>query len=341
MHVVELKADDEGEIADFLCDLGKRDPSVLGYHFPFYSQMLSRIGVGTPLTLGVRNSSGLTGLLPGIIRHRDAGTVYGSLPFFGPNGGCLCVDESVRKRLLSGLIEILSQERRMLSASIVTPLFAPDLEIYEKELVPQFRACKTNLITYISNRRWSKALRYDIRRAAKLGVIVTRKVTEARINQLFEIYQDNCRQGDIPIKPLQAIKDLVRLGLPDGRVQLYFAERAGSMIAGLIVIWGPRTASYYLPCMLREARYLQPSSLLIDAAFNDAEKAGLEVWNWESSPPSNPGVEAFKRRWNSNPRTYYIFVRTFQHDTVFQNLGRQGIELNFPFFYVYPFEHLR
>ena len=112
------------------------------------------------------------------------------------------------------------------------------------------------------------------------------------------------------------------------------------MISGLLTLFSAATASYYLPCTLREARPLQPATYLIDQAFAHVKSLGVRHWNWEGSPSRESGVYQFKARWGSVESAYRTLILPFQPPEVFRALGRERIARDFPFFFVYPFNQL-
>ncbi len=87
MHVRLLDDSDDSQLIDFLDRLSAETGIGLAYHSPFYRDALVRVGVGSPLYAGAFRDDTLIGVLPGFIKTTDNGTVYNSLPFFGPNAG--------------------------------------------------------------------------------------------------------------------------------------------------------------------------------------------------------------------------------------------------------------
>src|SRR5262249_11014148 len=133
VEIKELSACDE-EIVSFLNSLGRVTPSVLGYHYPFYRDMLVEIGIGQPIYLGARLNDTLIGLLPAFKMDSTAGVVYASLPFFGPNAGVLSNADERRGEIHRALLQtILARARqdRALSCSIYTPFLFDEFDLYD------------------------------------------------------------------------------------------------------------------------------------------------------------------------------------------------------------------
>src|SRR5207245_8037135 len=128
------------------------------------------------------------------------------------------------------------------------------------------------------------------------------------VGDIFDIYEANCTQYGIPLKPRSCIESLVAAAASSCRIRAYSAKLAGRMIGALIMQWGPKTASYYLPCSSAEHRSLQAGTLLIDHACRDAIAHGIRYWNWESSPNRDGGVYRFKKKWGAIEVPYSLTV---------------------------------
>jgi hypothetical protein len=173
-----------------------------------------------------------------------------------------------------------------------------------------------------------------------VGVKISKDITPERVETFYAIYERNCKDYDIPLKPKKCVEFLVDKGVRSKHAGIYFAFYEGEMIGGLLVIWSPLTASYYIPCTLANARTLQPGAALIEQAIDDARARGIQIWNWESSSSRESGVYRFKEKWGSVEGSYRISVQTFHPRERFQQLGKDGILRHFPFYFVYPFDLL-
>jgi hypothetical protein len=371
--VEALHGEKDDELIAFLDELSTDSASVLGYHYPFYRDMLTTLEVGEPIYLGARCEGKLVGYLPALMKKSPAGVVIGSLPYFGPNAGVLCGNERC-EQVHSALLEELAQRARTVNAiscAIYTPFQFGDFGLYEKalprwEVVERFTqyqrldadvrdpAAKsrvefrdggsngTIVEDEVSAARTvpGKGIRYDLRKAQRLGVTVSSEVTTERMATFFSIYEQNCHEFGIPLKPRTAVEWLGRTELVGKHTRLYFAFHEGEMIGGLMMVWSPKVASYYIPCSLTEARSLQPSTVLIDAAMTEAREQGIEFWNWESSPGRDSGVYQFKKKWGAVESEYRIYIQTFAGQDRLRELGRAGITREFPYYFVWPFDRL-
>jgi len=343
MKVEALDSSKDIELINFLDELSLTSISVLGYHYPFYRNMLQQIQVGTPLYLGLFDNDKLLAVLPGFIKSTPAGNVYSSMPFFGPNAGILCAEDEKTKYapiILVHLIEFL-KENEFISASIYSSFFSsPSIE--SNIFSPMFPLEVKKFTSYISmpDLFISNKVLYDIRKAEKEGVTISTNVTSEKVDKLFEIYHQNCEDFKIPEKPKACIEFLAAEAKSSENISFYFAEIDGKLIGGLIMIWSKSVASYYLPCSLNEYRSIQPNTLLIAHALNVAKEKRIKIWNWESSPDKESGVYKFKKKWGSSDGEYSIFIRNLKDTNFFKVLGKKGLSTLFKYFFVYPFDKL-
>ena len=331
------------QLVAFLDELSKSENAVLGYHYPFYRDMLVSIEIGEPFYLGLFENEKIIAFLPGFIKKSIEGNVYSSLPFFGPNAGILTLSSNKReysKLILDFLLQYLS-ENNFISASIYSS-FGADIEIENEILGADFDLKVDKFTSFISLEKLTipTKVMYDIRKATKEGVILTSEITAQKIERLYEIYQRNCKDFDIPLKPKKCIEMLCEFSKTSKNVSVYFAEYENKLIGGLIMIWSKAVASYYLPCSINEFRTFQSNSLLIHHALEEAKQRKIQIWNWESSPSTESGVYKFKKKWGSEDGNYSIFIKTLKENTFFQNLGKEKISQLFPNYFVFPFQKL-
>ena len=345
LEVVELssgEAQDDAEITRFLDTLASTSGSVLGYHYPFYRDMLRALEIGEPLYLAARRSGQMCGFLPVFEKIAPSGIVLSSLPFFGPNAGVLSAKEDcgeTHSELLGKLLS-LGQEKQALSCSVYTPFQFRDFELYDAYFGDAAVTDKFTQYLDLSSVQWSKDVNYDLRKAQKATITITSDVTGERLERFFEIYWQNCLDYDIPPKPRACLEFLTKKEALGATTQIYFAMLGDLLVAGLLVVFSPSTMSYYLPCSAAEYRSHQPGSLLIDRAIKDARSRGIRFWNWESSPRRDSGVYAFKEKWGSREDSYRVYCKTFQSEEKLRAIGKERLANEFPYYYVWPFDRL-
>lgn len=341
LEVRRLESADDGEYEGFLNNL--RCPCVLGYHYPFYRDILARMEIGQPVYLGAFLRGELVGALPGFLRTTDIGSVYCSMPFFGPNAGVIYADDAiandVHKALLGEAISILQSSFYPISATFYTPFLFHNWRLYDECLPNSITVDKLTQYLPVEDAKWDSKILYDLRKAEKCAVAVSSDISAEMVDNFYTIYEQNCVDIGIPLKPKTCIESLFR-GTGTGLVKAYCAIRSGALIGGLLILRSRMTVSYYLPCTIESEAALQPGTLLIDKAFADAKNDGLRFWNWESSPSRTSGVFKFKKKWGSIDSEYRIYVQPFTDAGTLAKIGKEALRAHFPHFFVFPFERM-
>jgi hypothetical protein len=342
LTIEELGPSQDDELSEFLDRLCDGSPSVLGYHYPCYRDVLVSLQIGQPAFLSARRNGVLVGVLPLFLRRSEVGLAYSSLPFFGPNAGVLCVDgflgEEIHFALLHAFLDKVREEKAV-SCSLYTPFLFRDFSWYD-QFRPDIVVDRTTLYTDLANAEWNSSIQYDLRRARRLGVGVTSEVTPERLDAFYAIYCRNCSDRSIPIKARECVSLLVRPEILGRHTRIYFAMKEGEVIAGLLVVFSPATASYYIPCTRDDARTLQPGTLLVDNAVRDLRAAGVRFWNWEASPDPESGVYRYKKKWNSIEASYRIYIWCPGGVEPLRRIGKDRLRDSFPAFFVYPYDQL-
>ena len=344
MRVDLLTPRHDSEYTAFLDGLGAVHPAVLGYHYPFNREMLGEVEMGEALYLGAWSGGELVGVMPGFLRRSRAGAAYCSLPFFGPNAGVICephgMEGAIHAALLGALGELLSGVRGLLTASFYTPFLFDRFELYERVMPEALVVERATQYLFLPEARSDARSRRLLATEPRPGVEIRTCVTPERVAEFYDVYLANCHASGIPVKPRRAVEAVMTRGTEAGRVRCYFAYHDGAMIAGLVAMWGPSTASYYIPCTRPAMRPLQPGTALAGRAVRDAALAGLRFWNWEGSPSRESGVFRFKAKWGSLESRYRIYVRPYVPEEVFREIGADRLAAEFPNVYVYPHARL-
>ncbi|MEO8769689.1 MAG: GNAT family N-acetyltransferase [Ferruginibacter sp.] len=340
-NIKRLGKEDEVLYDAFIKKNSIENPSVLGYHYNFYKKALEDSNVGEAFYTGLYDSDDIIAVLPGFIKTSNVGTVYNAMPFFGPNAGVLATIEhntyEVHEALINYVCDQLNGFENILSAAFYTPFLSDNVEWYKQILQTDLVVDKYTQYLDIQSTELSAKIKYDLRKAEKAGLTLSTDINDEKVNTLFEIYTQNCIDYSIPPKPKSFIESLASASRKGEQVDFCFAHYENEIVGGMIVLYSATTLSYYLPCSLTSARTIQPVTVMIDHALQQAKQRGLKYWNWESSPTKESGVYKFKEKWGSIESEYKIFIKTFCSKEKFVEIGKEKIAEVFPYFFVYPF----
>ncbi len=351
MHLSRASEIDEAAYERFLDGFAARPGAALAYHYPFYMRFLTDTAYpgATRRFVTARDADGaLLGVLPGVHLQTAHLSAWLSLAYFGPNGGALVPDatsargaETVRALVAEARLD--AHDRGCRSITIYTPLNAEAADYraglgrvdFEIERVAQALAFDASAAA-----PWPAKVRYDVRRAASLGVTVRAIETEAELDTVWQIYRRNCDDAGIPQKARDHLLSLYRSAGSRGLFLL--AEHHGAIVAGLICLMGGGVLSYYLPCTRAEARPMQPGLLLLDHAVARARAAGCGLLNFESSPGADSSVYRFKARCGGVPLPYRVFIAMLAPEALeaYRGLTADRIAAEAPHAFILPFDAL-
>lgn len=345
----------DAEYDRYLDAFGAAPGAALAYHYPFYLRFLVETAYpGSELRFMIARDDGgaLAGVMPAIhVRTADV-NAWLSLAYFGPNGGAIVPDAAGPNgaaivRSLAAQARADARARGCDSMTIYTPLDArpepyreglggTDFEVERVAQVLRLPAGADG--THVSP--WPRKVRYDIRRAASLGVTVRPIADEADLDRVWDIYERNCADTGTPVKAREHVRRLFQTAGPHGL--FLAAEHAGEVIAGLICLMGGGVLSFYLPCTRVESRSLQPGLLLLDHAVTLARAAGCSLLNFEASPGVGSSVYQFKARTGGEPMPYRVFVKLLSPGALekYRSLGADRIAAQTPQAFIVPFTAL-
>jgi hypothetical protein len=336
-----LPAREQAKVAALLADPAITD-EVLGYHDAAYQEGMTAILEDKLRHLLLTDGSGaVVGYLPFREKTGTAGAIVNALPFFGPNGLAAARTNEDLLRLLQAFRRAVSRPD-VLSAVIYTP-FRLGSDRIAAGFDPDFRLPRlTQYVDLTRDEPWPQVRRWDIAKARKAGFSV-RPGALRDVEPLYEIYRNGCLAVGIQVKPrayFDLTMHLAETGMQAGRrdAPLWLAaELESEVVAGLLVMRGPRTASYTIPIAAAAVRSKQPIALLIDVAATVCRRDGQKAFNFEASPEIEGPVFQFKARWGAETSSYEVQgiypngaerVRTLDRDT----LGR-----DYRYFFAYPF----
>ena len=133
--------------------------------------------------------------------------------------------------------------------------------------------------------------RYNIRLAAKKGVIVTEE-GEGALPLFYKLYEETSRRDRIAIHPLKYYERLFERArtssgpaAPD--LRLWVARHEGEALASIITLFYGGTATYLYGASSEVKRELMPSYALQWAAIRAARDAGCGIYDFYGIPPTD------------------------------------------------------
>jgi len=308
-----------------------------------YIELIAQETKSTPYWITVKNCVGLQAVLPLLVKHGVFGSVANSLAYYGSNGGVIANENAIeaKKTAIRGFLEFCSEIQVVASTIITNPLMN-DNELYQDCLPYDCQDQRIGQLTFFPKSRnidnllslFQESRLRDIRKAQRMGILVSVSQSQDAISFLHTIHDRNIRSvGGIP-KRKEFFNYLSNL-LPSKNWKIYLAKLNGQFIAGLLLLYYNNTVEYFTPCIVEEYRSSQALSLLIYQAMVDAMESGYYSWNWGGTWITQHGVYNFKKRWGTIDLTYYYFTRLYL--SKLRQIKREVFLREYPNFFVLPF----
>ncbi len=322
-----------------------------------YRSFLKKVMSGSrDLYLTARQGGRIVGALPSfLVESPNHGRVLNSLPFFGTPGGVFVSKkanepEKVRRDLVRAFDEIARGYSVLTSTLIANPLESEgshydqyaSYDLLDRR-IGQFIRLHWNLkdpeeIQKALMKSFHPYARRNVRKALKSGVETLHDGSMEVLRELSEIHKENMAAIGGRAKPWSVFQAIFQTFTYDTDYRVYVAQKDGATIAALLLFFWNRTTEYFVPVTRLAFRELQPMSLLVYLAMQEAVKRRCLFWNWGGTWLSQSGVYRFKSRFGTTDNEYRYYVKVYD-DRVFQQ-SKESLLESFPYCYVLPFDRL-
>ncbi len=266
-----------------------------------------------------------------------------SIPFAGCYGGVLTnlkndEKEKVYMALLNEMIRYAVGKECIL-ASISTPPFSEDLELYETLFRPEY--VMPNFIQYIDlkgSKNYHRNINRKVNKAIEVGVKITEVESSENLNAFYNIYKKRMMQvGAIMCPPnfFKIVKDKA-----NENTKFIFASYEGKMVSGMLLLYNNHIVDDFYATMDMDYNYTEANSLLTDYAIDWSRKKGVRYWNWQSLPAKESGAYTFKARWGSSEGMHYYLTKVLGDLTDLKKCSIEHIKKEFQWYFVMPYGEL-
>ncbi|MBW1978981.1 MAG: peptidoglycan bridge formation glycyltransferase FemA/FemB family protein [Deltaproteobacteria bacterium] len=292
----------------------------------------------------------IIGALPTFLkRNEKLGNVLNSLPFYGSNGSIIeyAQNEKVKKELLGAFFG-LAKDHNCLSATLITSPLEPNKTFYENNFGHTFFDKRIGQLTPLPKNNsdvadmlmklFHQKTRNMVRKAQKYRFQITSEYTEIFFKFLCETHIRNINTIGGLAKPIRFFELIPEIFKYDKEYKIYVALQDETPVAALLVFYFNKTVEYFTPVIDQRYRALQPLSLLIFYAMQEAVRRGFEWWNWGGTWLTQTSVHRFKKRWGTVDKPYFYYTKLYDKKIIHHS--KEELIQDYPYFYVLPFEQL-
>lgn len=291
-------------------------PDALVFHLPAWLRVLEEAFAYKPVHLACEDGDGqLRGILPlfalqGIVTgHR-----FSSLPRT-PLAGPLTSDTEAATALLRTAVERVStipgaQLQFKLDSDALSGLVENVVGTRWRQSYQIALPERPEQLQFGDSRNQAR-LRWAIKKADRLGVVVRDAESIADLRRWYDIYLDTMRWYFVPPRPFRFFELIWRELAPHGRARLLLAERhaAGGveLLAGSMLLMFGKTAFYAFNGRRREHLELRPNDAIQWHAIRDACAAGYRCYDLGEVTNNHSSLADFKSKWGAAPHWLYRY----------------------------------
>ncbi|MFO7535134.1 MAG: GNAT family N-acetyltransferase [Kiritimatiellia bacterium] len=147
------------------------------------------------------------------------------------------------------------------------------------------------------------------KKADKAGILVEPAASEKDLRDFYRVHAITRKKQGFPIQPYSFLRNMFELMGPPGHVEFLLARLNNQVVAGIVLFKFHQRVSYEIGASLPAFLEARPNHLLLWHAVESACREGRRYFDFGKSPPDNPGLIEFKRRWGADacecPYYYY------------------------------------
>jgi len=310
-----------------------RNASSLFYHSSKYKDCLKALlNCGENYLVAIEKGR-IVGALPLLYYETELGRVYNSLPYYGSNGGILWDTLAA----FEGLVDAYNEIGRDVSTISSTMIGNPFSEKSLDGVLHNLKDWRIGQFTELKCIDKEASAKRNVKKAIREGVTVT--IAPEKMDRLREMHQENIVAiGGIP-KSDRFFELVPKYFKPGKDYDLYIASKDGETIGGLLLFYFNQVVEYFPPAVDSQFRSIQPLSLILQTAMDDAKRNGFIWWNWGGTWLNQTGVYRFKNKWGASERQYTYYTQL--NNASLLDWPQEKVRDSFPNFYVVPFDRLR
>jgi hypothetical protein len=338
VEVVQLAAEREAAYASFV----QAHPDALSSYTLGYRDLLTELlGCQASYAVALRGER-IVGVLPLMCATGKHGTVLNALPYFGSNGGPLVGDDDGGARdALCAWYAARAQAAGVAAATVIANPLAREPASVVHDLIDM----RVGHVTPLRGAGDALAriraaidgsARRNVNKAQRGGTTV--RVENDSFAELEALHRASMEAIGAQVKSSQFFAAIARHLRPGEDYGIYVARIGAQAAAALLLLYGGRSADYYVPAVSPDHRGEQPMAAILLQAMTDAAERGLAHWNWGGSWPSHETLQRFKAKWGG-VRVEYRY-ETKVNDPDLLRIRAEDILAAYPGFYVVPFASL-
>jgi hypothetical protein len=229
-------------------------------------------------------------------------------PFVGP----LSTNSEATKLLLGAAIKLAETENMQLQVKTESPL---PHGIHDHLICAEWRPTyvlalpKSREQLRFGDAKSRHRLRWGVKKATKLGLVVRPAETESDLEAWYTLYLTTMRRNFVPPRSYKLFLSLWRDFRKCGSMRLLLAEQINAtgrtLIAGSVFLMKGKTVFYAFTGSLTQHLSMHANDIILWEAIHRACHDGYKLFDFGEVAEEHPELVRFKTKWGSTPKPLY------------------------------------
>ena len=346
-----LEKDCEEEYEGFLDEC--RCSSV--QHSVDWRKVVDDLGKDKPYFAVAKEKNKIVGALPLYFYKCPFGNLLTTTSWYTISG-IVCSEKSFRSEIYKVLLDYavnLGNELDCTAISLGTNPFEDDKNLYLENYKSDY--VMENFVQYVvlsdlfneegkivhPNYFGRNEFTKNLNLARRQSITITQDPTGNNLNEWYKIHEKRMKELNATPVPKELFAS-IRLNLVSkNKGKFVFAFHKERMIFGGVYIFNKKQIDAFMMSADSEYLHHRASYLVTRDLLEWANKKGISVLNWMSSPKRDDGIYRWKKKWGSNERTFLYLTKLLGDISKWKEMDYRELKKAYGFHYLLPFNLLK
>ncbi len=312
------------------------------------------MGKDSPYFIVAKRDNEIVGVLPLYYYKCKFGDILTSIAW--DTNSSICSTDAICREIYRGLFDsalTLAKRLGCVALSVSTNPFIDDKQCCLERFRPDY--IMENFIQYIPmneifdengsikhpNYVKRTNLSRNLEKAKQQSIVISDDQTENNVDECFRIYEKRMNEVGGSCVPKEFFHKILTNLTRKGKGKFLSAFHEGKMIATCLFLQTRAMIDVHMLSMDSEYSRTGVNYLFTDYMLRWAQKNGIPIFNWMSSPRRSDGVYRWKEQWGSHDGTLLYLTRILGDISQWESMNLQELSEAYKFHYLLPFNLLR
>lgn len=259
--------------------------------------------------------------------------------------------QKICKALLDHSIN-LAKELDCVAVSIGTSPFLKDEELHLKYFNPDYileNFVQTIKLSEVFDDKGSVIhphyikrgdITRNLKKARRQSITISEEQTQNNVDKWLRIHEKRMSELDATSIPRELFHSILNNLIPKQKGKFLFAFYQDEMIFGAIFIFNKKKMDAFMISADSDYNKFGVNYLAIEHMLKWANKNGISVFDWMSSPKKGDGLYQWKEKWGSQERSFLYLTKILGDISQWKSMELSKLKEAYQFHYLLPFNLL-